>query len=244
MTAGKLLHTLSLPGIKSLVINPCEFVMGVVSETVDVYDLTNFERISSLDLDADKLVFTPDGEGLVAVCKDSLKVMKWEPMSIEYEIGVEWKGDLMRDCKVLGEHAVACSSNGSMVEVWGFQMGRRGRGVAEVVEGLKDGVKVIGRTSSRQPEEKPKSVPSQYPKLSKTEEFSHLSQLSASLPVATKIEIPKSEPQIPEASFNLNTAQQGNQTQQNKFKYVPSCDGNKVLGLDLSKFVLKVTLFD
>ena len=78
MTAGKLLHTLDQAKgpIHSLTFNPSEFVLATCS--VDgftrVYDLQTFEEISNYsDSYAEHVLFSTDGQELLAGCQSSLQ---------------------------------------------------------------------------------------------------------------------------------------------------------------------------
>lgn len=80
MTAGKLLHTLnnSKGAIHSLTFNPSEFVLGScsVDGSVRVFDLQTFEEISTYSESySEKVLFSPDGQDLLACCQDSLQVI-------------------------------------------------------------------------------------------------------------------------------------------------------------------------
>jgi hypothetical protein len=215
-------------------------------------------------------LFSADGQDLLACCKDNLKIMTWEPISIVHEVSVEWNPiSPIKDLKILpdNDHAIACSSNGSLVEVWGFQLNENSKkqGLPDLVNNIKDAASARVKLQTRAAEEtviqhQPESIqnqtaietkplkPAKYPIVSKTEELNQLSQISSSLrddsqvftdrPSDSRL-LPTSQP---EQSPALNQVQNKSFNQSSKFKYVPSCDGNTVLNLDLSKFVRKVSL--
>jgi len=128
MTAGKLLHSITVPGaVQSITVNPSEFVIGVITKTgiVSVYDLQSFEVISQGECLADKILFSNDGSELLASCKDSLKFLSWEPIETLREMPAQWtQSSDMSDLKIMSDNdnVVACCSTGSLLQCWIFPL--------------------------------------------------------------------------------------------------------------------------
>ncbi|KAJ3319917.1 hypothetical protein HDV06_005816 [Boothiomyces sp. JEL0866] len=127
MTAGKLLHTISDADgpIHSLSFNPTEFIIASCSMDgyLRVYDLQNFELISSYkESYSEQIIFTPDGQNLLAGAQDALQILTWEPITLVNEVPVKWSN--VKDIKVLpdSDKAIACTINGSFIDVWGFKI--------------------------------------------------------------------------------------------------------------------------
>ncbi|KAJ3267889.1 Katanin p80 WD40 repeat-containing subunit B1 [Terramyces sp. JEL0728] len=127
MTAGKLLHTIADADgpIHSISFNPSEFIIASCSMDgyLRVYDLQNFELISSYkESYSEQIIFTPNGQNLLAAAQDSLQILTWEPISLVDEMPAKWAN--VKDIKVLPEtdKAIACTVNGPFIDVWGFKI--------------------------------------------------------------------------------------------------------------------------
>jgi katanin p80 WD40 repeat-containing subunit B1 len=120
LTAGKLLTTIG-SNPNSIAFNPSEFVLGSATENeLLIYDLNTFELISKYKTNADKIVFSLDGNNLLVSSKCKLENLNWEP--IEVVQSMENRINSLVDIKVLPDNngAVGCSINGNFIDVWAF----------------------------------------------------------------------------------------------------------------------------
>jgi katanin p80 WD40 repeat-containing subunit B1 len=127
MTAGKLLSTLSeaTGSISSVCFNPSEFVLSTASIDgfVRVYDLQEFSLITQQKTSSpDTVLFSPDGQYLLASCEESLEVYNWEPASLLSSNPVQWHST--KSLKFLPDtnKVIACSTNGNIVDIVGFRL--------------------------------------------------------------------------------------------------------------------------
>ncbi|KAJ3274072.1 Katanin p80 WD40 repeat-containing subunit B1 [Terramyces sp. JEL0728] len=107
-------------GINSLKITPDGRWIASGSEDGTV---KNFELISSYkESYSEQIIFTPDGQNLLAAAQDSLQILTWEPISLVDEMPAKWAN--VKDIKVLPDtdKAIACTVNGPFIDVWGFKI--------------------------------------------------------------------------------------------------------------------------
>ncbi|KAJ3311083.1 Katanin p80 WD40 repeat-containing subunit B1 [Boothiomyces sp. JEL0838] len=107
-------------GINSLKITPDGRWIASGSEDGTV---KNFEMISSFkESYSEQIVFTPNGQHLLAGAQDALQILTWEPIALVNEVPAKWSN--VKDIKVLPDtdKAIACTINGTYVDVWGFKI--------------------------------------------------------------------------------------------------------------------------
>jgi hypothetical protein len=228
MTAGKLLHSLedSSSSITSVSFNPSEFVLSASSTdgTVRVYDLQKFELISSTSANnPGQVMFSPDGQLLLSANEDNLEVFEWEPIKRISCSKVNWHAT--KDLQFLPDShkLIACSTNGSFLDIVGFRLDVR---MIHKTISL-DGASVEDRSNSPFVDVVPEEAPLLPPKTIK--------ESIQALSVATeRLDIGKEESIRPPV---VHPVEEQIPNTGAKFKYIPLADGNSVLDVDLTTFL-------
>ena len=157
-------------------------------------------------------------------------------MALKREISVNWNQlNSFKDIKILPDHekAIAGSTNGNFVDIWGFQLNessKKSLGPSEFENLLEADM----NTSSL----------SVHHKISKLEK--HVSDISIVSPENDSLYEAEHSQYIEPSSSLPNPIHQLNQEIKpaaSFFKYIPKADGTKALNLDMSNFLKQVIFY-
>ncbi len=207
--------------IKSFSFNPKEFVIAInFSDAVRVYDIQNFDWISTLQDDrCDRLVFSKDGQHLVTTGSDYIQLNEWEPFSV-VEIYRE-RISSARDLQFLNDNLMHCSIGRNTIDYNCFSLSN---------------ISKTKHSSEKSCESKDYDINHKHTKNYDINDSEN--------PFLDKDENDTLYGDLDEKLNSKHTKQiETNQiTVKEKFRYYPRPNGNKPLDLDLASFIKNVIL--